>query len=488
MIGRSMLAYIPVNIANIVVSFGTIVILTRLLDSAEFGRYALGMIAIQFVHMGIFTWLEAAMVRFQARAEREGDENSHLKTIYMSGARLSVVAWVCIMAVLYFMPFWHDMKPVLVLALSSTCIQLFANLSMEAHKASHRIRRYSTLYTTQTLLSFTVGILLIMVSPLKELAPFVGIIIGILVVVALDLPFMLKRMKGGEVERRKVKTYFAYGMPICVSLLLTYALNSADMFLIKGIMGDSSAGQYNAGYNLANRSLDVFFIWIAMAVTPIAISTLEKEGIERSKEILRDYGATLLWLAMPMATGIALVAEPAGFILGESVRAEAVTVMPLIAFAGVMNGFISYYAQRAFMLSGQTHMFVWAMVPPVILNIALNMWLIPLMGLMGAVYATVLAYALGLCLSLVIGRKYYPLPIPVKAFFQISFACLVMAGVVMAVRLPESTPDALELVIKGITGSLTYGIVCYGTNTANCRNLINDIVAKIRSRRVAEAL
>ena len=82
MIGRSMLAYIPVNFANLLVSFGTIVILTRLLNSEEFGRYALAVVSMHFTHMALFTWLEAAMARFQARAEKENDVNSHLRTIY----------------------------------------------------------------------------------------------------------------------------------------------------------------------------------------------------------------------------------------------------------------------------------------------------------------------------------------------------------------------------------------------------------------------
>ena len=150
-------------------------------------------------------------------------------------------------------------------------------------------------------------------------------------------------------------------MPICISLLLAYALNSADMYIIAGLMGEASAGQYNAGYNLANRSLEMIFVWLSMAVTPIAVTLLEKEGVEKSKEVMRDYGASLLWIAMPAATGIALVSKEFGFVLGESVRDGAVTVMPLIAFAAVLNGLISYYAQRAFMLSGKTSMFMWAM-------------------------------------------------------------------------------------------------------------------------------
>jgi O-antigen/teichoic acid export membrane protein len=484
MMSRSMLAYIPVNLANLLVSFGTIVVLTRLLGSEEFGRYALAVITMQFVHMGIFTWLEAAMARFQARAEREEDENSHLKTIYAYALRCVLIAFPVMMIALWALPLSQSMKTLMVVALASTTLQVFFNLGMEAHKAAHRIKRYSFAYSTQTLMSFTIGILLIVMTPLREVAPFVGIIVALSATLIIDLPFMLKKMKGGEVQTVKANTYFRYGMPICISLLLAYALNSADMYLIAGIMGESSAGQYNAGYNLANRSLDIIFIWIAMAATPIAVTLMEKEGVERSREIMKDYGASLLWIAMPAATGIALVSKEFGFILGESVRAEAVTVMPMIAFAGVLNGLISYYAQRAFMLSGKTSMFMWAMVPPVILNIALNLWLIPIHGLMGAVYATVISYAVGFVLAVAIARRFYPLPIPVRATLEIGFACACMAVAVLALPDTSRLPDFIALIIKAAIGATVYGTVCMAINAANSRTFIKGLIEQRRLKAI----
>ncbi len=487
MMGRSMLAYIPVNLATIIVSFGGLAILTRLLGSDEYGRYALALITMMATHMALFTWLEAAMARFQARAEREDDVNSHVKTLYVTAVGVSLMGWLFSMGVLYVIPLGTHMKTVLAFALTSTCLQLFFNLGMEAHKAAHRIRRYSASYSFHQMFGFLVGILLIMVTPLRELGPFIGILLATVLILLSDLPFMLKKMKGGQVERDKINTYFKYGMPISVSLILTYALSSGDMYIITGLLGESAAGEYSASYNFANRSLDILFIWIGMAVTPIAVTALEKEGLERSREIMRDYGAALLWIAMPAATGIALVAEPAGFILGESVRAGAVKIMPLIAFAGVLNGMISYYAQRAFMLSGRTQMFVWAMVPPVILNIVLNFLWIPKYQLMGAVYATLAAYGLGFVISVMVGRRYYPLPLPVKAFIQICFACLVMAGVVLAVPIPATIPDFIEIVIKALIGVPVYGFLCFATNTANCREIIKGLFYKFFPSRLPVA-
>lgn len=484
MIGRSMLAYIPVNLANLLASFGTIVILTRLLNSEEFGRYAIAVVTMQFTHMGLFTWLEAAMARFQARAERENDVQSHLRTIYSYAVATGAAGMALIMTTLWALPINPDMKILLVVAMTSTVIQIFFNLGMEAHKAAHRIKRYSASYSLQTLLSLTVGILLILLTPMREMAPFIGIIVALTVALSIDLPFMLKQLKGGTVQPEKGKIYFNYGMPICISLLLASALNSADLYIIKWLMTDSAVGQYNAGYNLANRSIEMIFIWISMAVTPIAVTLLEKEGLEKSKSVMRDYGASLLWIALPAAAGIALVSKEFGFVLGESVRAEAVTIMPLIAFAGVMNGLISYYAQRAFMLSGKTSMFMYAMVPPVILNIGLNFWLIPQFGLMGAVYATIISYTLGFILAMIVGRRYYPLPVPVRAFCEISLCCIGMALVVNLIKLPSSTPDFLALILKASVGGAVYIALSLISNAAKSRTFLRKTIDDRRLKTV----
>ena len=486
MMGRSMLAYLPVNLANILTAFGTIVILTRLLEPAEFGIYAIAMITLQFTHMSLFTWLEAAMARFQARAERENDVASHLKTLYRLGVYTGITAFPVIMAMLWLLPLDDRLAYVLVFALCSGSIQVLFNLGMEAHKAAHRIKRYSVAYSSQTVLSFTIGLFFVLFTPLREAGPYMGIIIGLILVGIIDGLFMLKRMKGGKYSANKARTYAVYGLPLCIGLLLSYALNSIDAYLILAIKGAAAAGEYNAGYNLANRSLETLFVWISMAITPVAITAMEKEGTEKAQLILKDYAATLMWLAFPAATGIALVATDAGFILGEGVRDVAVTIMPGIAIAGLINGLMTYYVHRAFMLSGKTHKYVWALVVPVILNIGLNLWLIPIYGLMGAVWATVICYAIAIVIATLLARKDYPLPLPIRPAIEILIACAAMSAAVLALPLDKMTPGFITLMIKAVIGGFVYLLVCWIINAANCRHVIRTMKQKFSSSPVME--
>ena len=361
MLGRSLLAYIPVNLVTMLLSFGNIIILTRILSGQEYGRYAIAIISIQFFHMLFLTWTEAAMARYYARAEQDNEIPTLLKTIYVYTLMVGLLAALILIAGLWFIPMDASLKLLLSVALGSTCIKVLTNLSFEYNKASHNIGRFSFLFCLDGLVTFLLGVYLILEYDSGALGPLIGITIGVFVIMLIDLPRMLKNMKGGKVDHNAAKKYFNYGFPICLSLVLSYALSSADVYLIAGLMNETAAGQYSAGYNLAARTLDIIFVWIGMAVTPIAVTTIEQIGLEESRKVMKNYAVALLAIALPAATGLALIAEPAGFILGESVREEAVKIMPLIALSSVLCGLNAFYAQRAYMLSGKTVDFVWAL-------------------------------------------------------------------------------------------------------------------------------
>jgi len=190
---------------------------------------------------------------------------------------------------------------------------------------------------------------------------------------------------------------------------------------------------------------------------------------------------------MPAAVGLGLVAQPASIMLGEPVREAGAQIIPWIVGAGVVNGMISYYIQRAFMLGGKTKMLPITMIAPMVLNLGLNILLLPKFGLMGAVYATVISYGFGLVLAFIVARRYFPLPVPIEAFLKTSFACAVMAGVVLALPMPQDINPFIEIGIKGSIGAAVYALVAFATDAADCRTLITTLITKLKSRKTVEA-
>lgn len=466
------LKYLPVNLANILISFGTITILTRLLSAAEFGRYALVITSLNFMHMGLFTWLEASMARFRERAEITGEIPSHYKTLYWAALGLLAILVPVLLFVIYALPLDERLRVLLSFTVVISAIQLIYNLTLEGHKAAHCIFRYSTIHSTQLVLSFAIGIMLVMFTPLREAGPFVGMLIGASIAVLVELPFLAKRLRKGKFDKALFKEYFIFGTPICFSLALAYALENGDLFFIKYFMNDQSVGAYSAGYNLASRSFDFIFVWLSMAAVPLAISAFEREGRDKAKEVLAGYCDTLIIVTLPAAVGIALVAKEAVVVLGEPVRQEALTIMPYIAFAALLNGFINYYVHQAFVLAKKLNVLAGLMIIPVLINFALNIIFIPKFGLHGAVIATLCAYSVAIIVTVIVARNIFALPLQVMTFLKCGLACLVMTVCLITLPINTAWPDFAVLLIKAAIGALIYGLCIYGLDTANVRDLI----------------
>ena len=114
----------------------------------------------------------------------------------------------------------------------------------------------------------------------------------------------------------------AYGLPVALSLILALALATTDRFLIASFLGDAAVGVYHAGYSLANRTLDVMFIWLGAAGGPALIVALERGGARgaaegRPRAGRADAGAD----ACRPSVGLALVARPlADVMVGPALR------------------------------------------------------------------------------------------------------------------------------------------------------------------------
>jgi O-antigen/teichoic acid export membrane protein len=245
-------------------------------------------------------------------------------------------------------------------------------------------------------------------------------------------------------------------------------------------MDSSAVGVYHAGYSLANRTLDVIFIWLGSAAGPAAIAALEFGGRPALDKTAREQSSFMLLIAIPAAVGLALVARPlADLLVGEELRAGAARVTPWIAASGLFAGITTYYFHTAFTLAKATRLLLLAMTVPAAANIVLNVLLIPRFGLMGAVVATAISYALGLLASAVIGRRAIALPIPWDTLLRAGAASAVMA---LVVSLIPAFGGVLELALKAGAGGLVYGLVALALNAGGARSQGAALLSRLRAK------
>jgi len=205
------------------------------------------------------------------------------------------------------------------------------------------------------------------------------------------------------------------------------------------------------------------------------MARFEADGPAAAGKAAKDMIATVLFIAMPAATGLALVAQPLGeAMIGEAVRSQAIAIIPWIAFAGLFNGLLVYIASEPYQLTRRTGLRAGLMLVPALLNIILNLFLLPRLGLMGAVYATVISYALGFLLLALVGRGLVKLAWPWVGAAKIALACAMMAPVIWAV---PNLGGWLQLLLEAAAGGGTYALVAFALDAGGVRGFVKARMA-----------
>ena len=473
MLGRHLLGYMPVQFSQALVGFGGVAVFTRILSADEYGQYALALAALSLTHIVTFTWLEAAVARFHARADRRGRMREHLATAYALYGAIALGSAIVLLGGVQLLPLDTAMKTALSFAIISLLLRAGLQIGLETHRAGGEVGRYSALEAGYLLVGFMTGVGIILATDLGAAGIFAGTAVAAAVMLVFDLPVMLRRTARGRRQPVRAKAYARYGMPVSMSLIFEHLLSVGDRFLIAAFLGQGAVGMYAAGYGLADRLLDVIFIWFGAAVWPLTIKALEREGPDAAKAVAGRAAGLIGLICFPAAAGLALVAEPlTQIVIGESVRAEAAGILPWIALSGLMNGMMTYYFHEAFTLKRRTGAMAAIMFGAALVNLGLNLVFLPLFGIQGAAIATVLAYAGSLIVCAILGRKHFALPLPWTEWIKAGAATAIMAAAVFTV--PDFANPWILLGSQALTGIMVYGISAYLLDIAGCRQWVSD--------------
>lgn len=473
-LARHLAGYLPANLASALASFGAVYVFTRLLGPEEYGRYALMVSVMALIHTLTLAPGEAAAYRYTAKARAEGPEElavhfATVRALLLRSLLLAAIAMVALAAAVAHMPRYLAILPWIALLMP---IGTLVQATLEAHRASQEVQRYVLVYSFKLLGGFAIGALIAWTTDAGAAAPFMGLTVSGLIVGVPQLIWLQKAAREAKPEKAKIRSYYAYGLPIAAALSLDLLLSVADRFLISLFIGEAAVGAYAAGYGVADKTILLLCAWAAMAGAPLVLAAFEEQGPEAAKAEAKNLVSTMLLIGLPAATGLALVAVPLSqALIGEDLRDQAAQIIPWIAFAGLMNGLLMHYYAEAFQLAQKTGEQALLMLIPAGVNIAANLILIPQFGIIGAVGATIFSYTVGIFVIAARGRRYIAFPFPVVSAFKIAAASLAMWPAIALIPDFGSWP---ELIAKAIAGGAVYLAAALVIDAGGARSFVQD--------------
>lgn len=464
--------YLPVKVANAIAAFGSVYIFTRLLSAEDYGRFALMFSVMALVHTLTLLPAESAAYRFAGQAKDSGTLSQHYKTILSLTIRLLALTFLTFGCLAFFLRDYPAYLAILPWLVGLMSLNTFIQIALESHRAGQRVGRYAFVETTRILGGISFGALIAWQSSFGAASPFIGMLVASFILFIPELTWLWGQAKGGKSQRANRRAYLKYGLPIAGAIALDLILSASDRFLIVYFLGEAAVGEYAAGYGVADKTVLLLCGWGAIAGSPLIMAAFEEHGAEAAKREALGVIRTVLLVGVPAAAGMGFVAQPmAEALIGEEVRAGAQQIIPLIAFAGLLNGLMLYYFSEVFQLTHRTGERAILMLAPVAFNIGLNLFLIPQMGIMGAVWATVLSYALGLLVLGGVGRRLLALPIP---FFDIAKVALAAAAMWLPIQIVPAWGAWPELIVKATLGGFAYVFVVLALDACGARSFVTS--------------
>lgn len=366
----------------------SLAILTRLLTPAEFGVLSLFISVVSVASIVLELNFRGAVNRYWSEAE--GDYPDFLHTILLGSAGFVTLFLALGWA---FRNTWGALLGLdgylFFLALICGALRIPWNLAWKQDVAMEASRAYSSRLTIRSILTTALG-----AAWVYALADdrYMGQVYTLLAVGALmgalTLANLLRAARGGRWNARHLKYALAFGIPLMPHALSTFLLSLSDRVIVSHFAGYANTGLYSLAYDVG-------------AITGTAATALNQAWLPQFLD-LRKAGNTAQIAALSRTVSIAftaicclalLMARELMFLLGGESFRVALPVVPVVIMAQAAMFLATFYANYAFYRK-RTGLISLATLTAALINVALNIWLVPLYGYAAAAWTTWISYVL----------------------------------------------------------------------------------------------
>ena len=222
------------------------------------------------------------------------------------------------------------------------------------------------------------------------------------------LPTLLKFQM--TFDRRLLGRMLVYGLPIMISSIAYVTNENLDKLLLEHYFGKEEMGIYAACYKLG-VFMTLYILAFKLGAEPFFFNQADKKNAKET------YARIMTWFlifgALFMLIVVGFIDLFAGLLLGKEEYFAALMIVPVILLANLFLG-IYYNLSIWFKLTDKTRYGMYFSLAGAMITLALNLALIPVLGIMASAWATLAAYLTMVLLSYFFGRKYYPIPYTLK--------------------------------------------------------------------------
>jgi len=376
---------------------GEKVLITRFFDPSRYGQVVLVVsllsLATMLASLGLRTGIVRYLPRYESKHNQGGIVSTSLKLAGVASIVLSVLVFLLaewVSTIVFNDPSLTGLLQVIAFGIPLAVFgQLSASVArgMKDARSKNLIENICFPITRVSL----IGVVLLISL---ETAGIAGAYVGGYAVMALlgagYLYTVFGASFGPDFEGSRL---LRFSLPLLFANGMSFISSTLDTILIGAFLSSQAVGIYGAAYPLARLSFLAPGL-LGVIFTPV-ISELHSSG--QLAKIRDVYAIVTKWIVILTLPGVATLALHPDlyleFVFGSEYvsGATALTILSLGFFVHIVMGING----GTLKMLGESNYFLLSSVVNAVLNIALNLWLIPRIGIVGAAVATAVSYTAG---------------------------------------------------------------------------------------------
>ena len=389
------------------------------LITTSYGAETFGVFELCLTFMTIFgvlgrLGLDGALVRFIPEY-KEKKEWGNMQAAYKHALKVALPVSTALAIILFFTSdflagLFESSQLSLGLKITAVIIPIstWMGLNAEAFRGMKNMKAYS-FFQRGTVVLIASGVILALgvAYPAWEQNPLIsfGLAIGLLALIAgLKTPKRLVSM-GSSTSKFNSSNFLLVALPMLISTSMFMVMNWTDTIMIGVYMKESQIGIYRLAFKVA--ALVTFAQFAINSIAAPMFSSFKAKGdMLGLRKMVRNIGYLNVLISVPIFTIIMIFPELLLEIFGDDFKKDGVKPLRILAVASVINalcGPVMYLLNMTGKEKSARNIILVASV----LNLVLNLCLIPHYRVNGAATATALSTIIWNLLAVIVVKKEY---------------------------------------------------------------------------------
>ncbi len=407
--GKDILMQMIARVCSGLLSFVAVIVLTYCFSEQDIGRYNLMLSAVNIATSVTTLWLSQSILRFY-----EQEENDSFILFASLVAVLFSLGFVFVFSFFFEITIW---------AFVYCFVLVIYNILDAIFRKTRSLGKYVAL---EIVFSFGRLFPMVLVAYYTKRfdAVFISQSILLLLFILCTLIFNRKqRIKLGKINYSLFGKYMRYGLPLVGLSVSSWLLTSAAQYVISFYENETSVGIYSTVASLSHSIYSMFTLVIVSAFQPIIVNQWNKDEHEVVPLISKTVDYNIM-LVVPLVFYGCLKSPDLLSVFKGDVYAEYYSIFIWTAIGSAVSG-ISLLYHKYYELRQNTKWILIFNFISAVINIILNIILVPIFGFEIAAFVTFISSCVYFLIVRIATFKVFPVKFSFKVAFVVFVSCVV---------------------------------------------------------------